>query len=109
MSIGMAMARNEYGSLLGATTAATTTMITMAGRRHFRHFLVGTAPEIIRNTRTIGKRKTPPKMAAEAKKRLTYFWGPKRGATSEPLTEIRKSRALGNTRMDVVTPRLNRR
>src|SRR5438309_1040652 len=83
------MANSEYGSWLGVITAATVTMITIAGLRHFRSLADDTTPASSRNTSTIGNSKATPKATIISRMRLRYFDGVKNVERLLPPTPTR--------------------
>ena len=75
MYSGMAMAIIEKGSELGVTTPATTTISTMAHRRHEESFFGVSTPAISRETRSTGNSKVSPNTVIRSTMRLRYLVG----------------------------------
>src|ERR1019366_9611059 len=105
---GTARAIIEKGSELGVITPATTTMSTMAQRRHEESCLGDSTPAISSDTRSTGNSKVSPKMVIINTMRLRYLVGSRIAVRLGPPMWSRKLRAWGKVRYATRQPRPNR-
>src|SRR5665213_743901 len=105
----MAMAIIENGSELGVTTPATTTINTMAHRRHEDSCFGVNTPASSNDTSSTGNSKVSPKTVINRTMRLKYLVGSRIWLRLGPPTESKNRRAWGKVMYATRQPTANSR